>query len=36
MKKINLKEDIEKILMISNMFEVYNYKSEDLLSYLKS
>lgn len=30
-----MKEDIEKILMISNMFEVYNYQSEELLTYLK-
>jgi hypothetical protein len=36
MKKINMKEDIEKILMIYNMFELFNYKTEDLLSYLKS
>lgn len=35
MKKINLKENIEKFLMISNEYEMLNHKSEDLLKYLK-
>ena len=26
---------MEKVLMISNMYELVNYKSEDLLQYLK-
>ena len=36
MKKINIKEDIQKILMIYNMFEHFNCETEDLLNYLKS
>jgi hypothetical protein len=35
MKKIGLKENIEKFLMISNEYEMLNHKSEDLLKYLK-
>ena len=27
MKKINMKENMEKVLMISNMYELVNYKS---------
>lgn len=35
MGKIGLKEDIEKFLMISNMYEILNEKSDPLLKYLK-
>jgi hypothetical protein len=35
MRKIGLKENIEKILMISNEYELLNQKSQDLLTYLK-
>jgi hypothetical protein len=31
-----MKENIEKILMISNMYEMLNENSEDLLRYLKA
>lgn len=36
MRTINMKEDTEKILMIANMYEMLNYKSDNLLAYLRS
>ena len=36
MKKINMLGNMEKILMISNMYQIFNEKSEELLKYLNS
>ena len=31
-----MKENMEKVLMIANMYELFNHKSEELLAYLKA
>ena len=36
LQTIKMKDDVEKILIMSNMYETLNYKSTELLEYLKS